>query len=549
MSGLNHTLSSLHSDVMSETGSTLDRSANDKASYVGSSRTKTTYPRTKGNHVQAKINDVYSKKRQIILRLLAAEIERFSIWFRPRTVVDGETDDGEGKKVEMAGKEEKDLRLKFKVMQEKRPVGTDKDWKTIAKACWRISPFLACNLPSRLRQEPALIEELVRLVRQNPEPAHTIPEAIKLLVTKESVNNDGAELGYLLTWAVADPATALSFFSLMYKPNPFTAQYAVKCLRSFNADQILFYIPQLVQALRYDTIGYVYEYLLWASKQSPLLCHQLIWNMKTNTFRDEDGLEKDDEIGDKIIDLISQIENSLDDVAMKFYKREFDFANELTEISNRIKPKNKDNGDRKRACLEEIKTLKVPDLVYLPSNPGCVVTGINRKIGIPLQSAAKAPYLAEFKVKHIGVQKLEKACAEGDEEALAELANEISIPQKTIFKAGDDCRQDMLALQVIEIFRNAFQSVGLDVYLFPYKVVATSPGYGIIECIPDSKSRNEIGKETDQTLIQIFRSRWGRDDGEIFQEKRRNFIRSMAAYSLVLFILQIKGKGRVLSSP
>ena len=77
----------------------------------------------------------------------------------------------------------------------------------------------------------------------------------------------------------------------------------------------------------------------------------------------------------------------------------------------------KDNGDRKRACLEEIKTLKVPDLVYLPSNPGCVVTGINRKIGIPLQSAAKAPYLAEFKVKHIGVQKLEKACAEGDEEA------------------------------------------------------------------------------------------------------------------------------------
>ena len=77
--------------------------------------------------------------------------------------------------------------------------------------------------------------------------------------------------------------------------------------------------------------------------------------MKTNKFRDEDGLEKDDEIGDKIVDLIDQIENSLDDVAMEFYKREFDFANELTEISNRIKPKNKDNGDRKRACLEEIK--------------------------------------------------------------------------------------------------------------------------------------------------------------------------------------------------
>ena len=38
---------------------------------------------------------------------VAAEIERYSIWFCPRTVFDGETDDGEGKKVEMAGKEEK----------------------------------------------------------------------------------------------------------------------------------------------------------------------------------------------------------------------------------------------------------------------------------------------------------------------------------------------------------------------------------------------------------------------------------------------------------
>jgi len=92
-----------------------------------------------------------------------------------------------------------------------------------------------------------LIQELIRLVRRQPEPAHMIPEAIKFLVTQEGVAADGAELAHLLSWKVADPATALSFFSQMYKPNPYTAQYAVKCLRSFTADQILFYIPQLVQ--------------------------------------------------------------------------------------------------------------------------------------------------------------------------------------------------------------------------------------------------------------------------------------------------------------
>ena len=241
-----------------------------------------------------------------------------------------------------------------------------------------------------------------------------------------------------------------------------------------------------------------------------------------------------------------------------FYEREFSFFNDITGISGKLRPYiKKSKPEKKEKIEEELRKIKVEVGVYLPSNPDGVVVGIDRKSGKPLQSHAKAPYMATFRIQKtqtvFGPARVSETPAahapDHDSEPVSSGADTHEQKQETyevwqsaIFKVGDDCRQDMLALQMIAAFRSIFASVGLDVWVFPYRVTSTAPGCGVIDVLPNSISRDMLGREAVNGLYDYFVSKYGGEDSIRFQEARTNFVKSMAAYSVISYLLQFKDR-------
>ncbi|KAF5373565.1 hypothetical protein D9758_000828 [Tetrapyrgos nigripes] len=411
----------------------------------------------------------------------------------------------------------------------------ESSWIGIIRTIWNINPAIAVHITERFKL-PLLRNEVTKLVRSSSLEVLDVPEALVFLIGDKMDSAVRRDLKHLLLWTPVPPVIANTFFEPRYKNDPLILQYAHRVLEQHPVDLTFFFVPQVVQALRYDELGYVSRFIFETAKLSQLFCHQIIWNMKANCYKD-DAAEIEDSIKPVLDAMTERVVNSLSGDARAFYDREFGFFHEVTSISGKLKPYIKKTKPEKKAKIdEEMAKINVDPGVYLPSNPDGVVVDIDKKSGRPLQSHAKA-----MRKEKISIENDPDSVLDGDEGG-HEVRKEYDVWQAAIFKVGDDCRQDVLALQIIAMFKNIFEAVGLTLYLFPYRVTATAPGCGVIDVVPNATSRDEMGRAKVNDLLDFFVAKYGGQDTIAFQKARLNFIQSMAAYSVACYILQIKDR-------
>ncbi len=200
---------------------------------------------------------------------------------------------------------------------------------------------------------------------------------------------------------------------------PTVVRFVVRSLYNVTRDDVLFYLPQLVQLLRVDEFGFIRDFLRYQAESSPLVCHQLLWclqtesqnttNMAATVTHSKYGYCKSLSGVDPLVlrsdqllmDLTSPTSGILSPLHLKYMVEQISFFNALTTISETLKSiKNKEF--HPKAVKEKVQNMRIPKGLYLPTNPMKQVVSIDIDSASPMQSAAKCPYLLKLVTKSWG---------------------------------------------------------------------------------------------------------------------------------------------------
>lgn len=320
--------------------------------------------------------------------------------------------------------------------------------------------------------EEDLKKELTRILHQDPLYVLNDEEKWRIWQNRELLKcNPNALSKFLLSVPWRYPTAVHDAHEMLYeweRPSPIDAielldynfgstevrQYAVARLDALSNSELSDLILQLVQTLKYELFHdtALARFLLQHGLRSTHhIGHILFWHLKAEmhvpTIRERYGLILEEYLrycGGHRRELLKQ--NGV--------------IEQLLAIAIKVKqvkgPRRRE--DQLRVLHEELRhNFKHPPKFKLPLSPRMEVKGIIVE-KCKVMSSKKLPLWLAF-----------------------ENADETGGPILTMFKAGDDLRQDLLTLQMLKFCDKLWKAEGLDLHMQPYGCICTGDEIGMIE--------------------------------------------------------------------
>jgi phosphatidylinositol 4-kinase len=100
-----------------------------------------------------------------------------------------------------------------------------------------------------------------------------------------------------------------------------------------------------------------------------------------------------------------------------------------------------------------------------------------------------------------------------------------------------------MALQIVSTFHAVWTEAGLPIWVRPFEVLVTSSHSALIEVVKDAPSIHALKAQLapGTNLADYFQATYG-DGTPAYRNAQRNFVESMAGYSIISYLFQLKDR-------
>lgn len=335
----------------------------------------------------------------------------------------------------------------------------------------------------------------------------------------------------LTKWTEVDVDDAIELLGPDFD-NPAVRAYAVDRLRKSDDDELLLYLLQLVQALKYERTSDSSDvtsansslagFLISRAAQNFMLGNYFHWYLMVE-LDDSSEIPVHKELFMRVeYDFMTELVKLPNGVETRTtLKRQAELIAVLTKVANEIKLvrdgiSGKQDYLRKFLANPKNELLTIDPPLALPLDPSVLVTGVDPSECTVFKSSLN-PIKITFKT--------------------ASAQRSYSI----IFKSGDDLRQDQLVIQIITLMDQLLRNENLDLKLSPYKILATGTTAGAVQFVPSVTLQGISSKFGKIPVLTYLKQNQPDSKAELGVRKHalETFVKSCAGYCVITYLLGV----------